>query len=224
MGLDALKPELPRTSLMRGYDSTGPGSATTPVPSEPEDAFEALHKRHTEAPRGSEPLISPDARLFRSESARAPRHRFLTEACNTPLAAGQVQQMRDGYSLGLEGLARYNTSLNILLIFVPLGVAASALHLNDTLVFCSCFVGMIPLAMHLSRATEDIADMTNDAFGALVNVTFGNAVEIILSISALRAGRLELIQNTLAGSILSNLLLGKFEPISSVFGMATSHC
>ena len=61
--------------------------------------------------------------------------------------------------------------------------------------------------MLLGKATEDIAEHTNQTFGALVNVTFGNAVELILCISALRAGKMELIQNTIAGSVLSNLLL-----------------
>ncbi|KAI0566841.1 Sodium/calcium exchanger protein [Gracilaria domingensis] len=66
---------------------------------------------------------------------------------------------------------------------------------------------MVPLAMLLGKATEDIAEHTNETLGALVNVTFGNAVELILSISALRAGRMTLIQDTIAGSVLSNLLL-----------------
>lgn len=122
--------------------------------------------------------------------------------------------MRDGFSLGLQGLARYSSWFNVLLVFVPFGVFAHIFELGEVVVFVSCFIGMMPLAMHLSQATEDIADRTNYVFGALVNVTFGNAVEIILSLSALRAGRLTLVRNTLAGSILSNLLLGKTSLLS----------
>jgi hypothetical protein len=64
-----------------------------------------------------------------------------------------------------------------------------------------------PQKVILGRATEDIGDRTNQTLGALLNVSLGNAVEIILSVSALRAGQLVLIQCTLIGSILSNLLL-----------------
>lgn len=74
-------------------------------------------------------------------------------------------------------------------------------------VFLLNFCGMIPLAMLLGKATEDIASHTSETIGALINVTFGNAVEIILCLSALRAGRIALIRDTIAGSVLSNLLL-----------------
>lgn len=119
-------------------------------------------------------------------------------------AYGQLNQLRDGINLGLDG---YSSYLNILLIFVPLGVSASFLHASDLYIFLFNFLGIIPLAMLLGKATEDIAAHTTETIGALVNVTFGNAVELIISISALRAGRLSLIQDTIAGSVLSNLLL-----------------
>lgn len=117
---------------------------------------------------------------------------------------GQVNQLRDGYAFGLES---YSSNLNSLLLFVPIALIAHFLRWGDTFIFVSCFMGMIPLAMLLGKATEDIAEHTNETLGAFVNVTFGNAVELILSISALRAGKMQLIKDTIAGSILSNLLL-----------------
>lgn len=117
---------------------------------------------------------------------------------------GQIDQLRDGYAYGLE---TYSSNLNILLISVPIAILAYFLKWGDTVIFISCFMGMIPLAMLLGKATEDIAEHTNETLGAFVNVTFGNAVELILSISALRAGKMQLIKDTIAGSILSNLLL-----------------
>lgn len=105
------------------------------------------------------------------------------------------------------GVAAYASHLNWLLLFVPLGFVAAVVNMSPTIVFLSNFTGMVPLALLLSRATEDIADQTNQTFGALLNVTLGNAVELIISVSALRAGQLRLIQDTLVGSILSNLLL-----------------
>eukprot|EP00178_Gracilaria_changii_P026443 TRINITY_DN813_c1_g2_i1.p1 TRINITY_DN813_c1_g2~~TRINITY_DN813_c1_g2_i1.p1 ORF type:complete len:497 (+),score=78.83 TRINITY_DN813_c1_g2_i1:1320-2810(+) len=117
---------------------------------------------------------------------------------------GQLNQMRDGINFGLDG---YSSNLNVMLVFVPLGILAGLLKFPEPYVFVFNFLGMVPLAMLLGKATEDIAEHTNETLGALVNVTFGNAVELILSISALRAGRMTLIQDTIAGSVLSNLLL-----------------
>lgn len=105
--------------------------------------------------------------------------------------------------MGLDG---YKSYMNILLIFVPISFISAFLK-NDTVTFITSFIGMIPLAMVLGRATEDIAEHTNETVGALVNVTFGNAVELILSISALQMGKLQLIRDTISGSVLSNLLL-----------------
>ncbi|CAN8064308.1 unnamed protein product [Agarophyton chilense] len=130
------------------------------------------------------------------------RHSNYSEV--NPSTYCQLDQLRDGTHLGLEG---YSSNLNVLLIFVPLGILAGLLRLPDVFVFMFNFLGMVPLAMLLGKATEDIAEHTNETLGALVNVTFGNAVELILSISALRAGRMALIQDTIAGSVLSNLLL-----------------
>lgn len=117
---------------------------------------------------------------------------------------GQINQLRDGYAFGLES---YSSNLNFLLLAVPIAILAHFLKWGDTLIFISCFIGMIPMAMLLGKATEDIAEHTNETLGALVNVTFGNAVELILSISALHASKMQLIKDTIAGSILSNLLL-----------------
>lgn len=66
---------------------------------------------------------------------------------------------------------------------------------------------MIPLAALLGKATEDIAEHTNETIGALINVTFGNVVELILAILAMRADRISLIKDIVVGSILSNLLV-----------------
>ena len=116
--------------------------------------------------------------------------------------------------MGLEGLDEYNSLINILLIFVPFGILASVLHLDELLIFSSCFVGMIPLSTQHSKGTEDIAEKTNEVLGTFCNVTLGDAVEVILWISALRAGRPALIRSALIGSILSNLLSGEFLRIS----------
>jgi Ca2+:H+ antiporter len=74
-------------------------------------------------------------------------------------------------------------------------------------VFTLNFFAIIPLAAVLSFATEEIAARLGETLGGLVNATFGNAVELIVSIVALRAGEIEIVQASMLGSILSNLLL-----------------
>ncbi|KAK3316130.1 Sodium/calcium exchanger protein-domain-containing protein [Apodospora peruviana] len=97
--------------------------------------------------------------------------------------------------------------INLLLIFVPLGIIAGMREWGATWVFTLNFFAIIPLAAVLSFATEQIAERLGETLGGLVNATFGNAVELIVSIVALRAGEIEVVQASMLGSILSNLLL-----------------
>ena len=94
-----------------------------------------------------------------------------------------------------------------MLIFVPLGLFAGHQEWSAPWVFALNFFAIIPLAAVLSFATEEIAHRLGETLGGLVNATFGNAVELIVSIVALRAGEIEVVQASMLGSILSNLLL-----------------
>ena len=69
------------------------------------------------------------------------------------------------------------------------------------------FIVLIPLAKLLGIATEEIALRTNDTVGGLLNATFGNLIEMIISILALQKGLLRVVQASLMGSILGNMLL-----------------
>lgn len=102
--------------------------------------------------------------------------------------------------------------MNVLLVLCPLGVLASYRDWGATTVFLLNFCGIIPLALILGDVTEDLAMRCGDVVGGLVNATFGNVVELILSIVALSKGRKDPSLNNVAGmsnlgSILSNLLL-----------------
>eukprot|EP00420_Gonyaulax_spinifera_P004088 CAMPEP_0197926028 /NCGR_PEP_ID=MMETSP1439-20131203/98471_1 /TAXON_ID=66791 /ORGANISM="Gonyaulax spinifera, Strain CCMP409" /LENGTH=536 /DNA_ID=CAMNT_0043548545 /DNA_START=44 /DNA_END=1654 /DNA_ORIENTATION=+ len=97
--------------------------------------------------------------------------------------------------------------VNLLAIFGPLGVLASMYEYSGAIVFCLCFLGLVPLAKLLGDATEHLAENLNETTGGLLNATFGNAVEMIITISAIKAGLLEIVKKSLLGSILSNLLL-----------------
>ncbi|KAI8344015.1 Sodium/calcium exchanger protein-domain-containing protein [Chlamydoabsidia padenii] len=96
---------------------------------------------------------------------------------------------------------------NILLIFVPLALVASYTNASDPVVFSLNFLAIIPLAKLLGFATEEIALRTGSTIGALLNATFGNAVELILGVIALKEGLIRVVQASILGSILSNILL-----------------
>merc|ERR1711865_904747 len=97
--------------------------------------------------------------------------------------------------------------ISVLMVFIPLGLLAEHMGLPGPAVFMFNFFAIVPLAWLLGEATESIASYTGQTIGGLLNATFGNAVEMILSIFALQAGLIRVVQGSLLGSILSNLLL-----------------
>ncbi|MGZ6260982.1 MAG: calcium/proton exchanger, partial [Candidatus Limnocylindrales bacterium] len=74
-------------------------------------------------------------------------------------------------------------------------------------VFMLAAVGIIPLASAIGDATEDLAAHTDPRVGALLNASLGNAAELIITITAVRANLLELVKASITGSIIGNLLL-----------------
>ncbi|KAI1122644.1 calcium/proton exchanger [Nemania abortiva] len=100
-----------------------------------------------------------------------------------------------------------SSPVNILLFAVPIGIIAGEAHWDPVAVFVINFFAIIPLAAVLSFATEQISAKLGEALGGLLNATFGNAVELIVSIIALRDRQIEVVKSSMIGSILSNLLL-----------------
>ncbi|KAL2221648.1 sodium/calcium transporter [Thermoascus aurantiacus ATCC 26904] len=101
----------------------------------------------------------------------------------------------------------FNSWINILLVAAPVGIIVNYLHLDPVVIFVINFIAIIPLAAMLSYATEEIALRTGETIGGLLNATFGNAVELIVAILALVDGQVVIVQTSLIGSMLSNLLL-----------------
>ncbi|KAH7093405.1 vacuolar calcium ion transporter /H(+) exchanger [Paraphoma chrysanthemicola] len=97
--------------------------------------------------------------------------------------------------------------VNVLLVFVPVGIIGGILGWNPTVVFILNFIAIIPLAALLSFATEELSAKLGQTLGGLMNATFGNAVELIVSIVALKQGEIRIVQSSMLGSILSNILL-----------------
>lgn len=101
----------------------------------------------------------------------------------------------------------FSSYINYFLIFVPIAIVFSILEASPTVVFTLNFIAIIPLAKLLGFATEEIALRSGSTIGALLNATFGNAVELILGVIALKEGLIRVVQASVLGSILSNLLL-----------------
>ena len=101
----------------------------------------------------------------------------------------------------------FGSKLNALLVFIPITFVARAAEAGDGLVFALSVLSIIPLAERLGFATEEVAGHTNETIGGLLNATFGNVTEMIVSVFALAAGELRVVQLSLLGSIFTNTLL-----------------
>lgn len=95
----------------------------------------------------------------------------------------------------------------LLFTAVPCGFASHYLHMEPQYVFTFNFIAVIPLAWIIGKSTEDVACKAGETLGGLLNATFGNVVEMLLCVAGIRNGEIEVVQCTLLGSILSNLLL-----------------
>ncbi|RPD61091.1 Calcium/proton exchanger [Lentinus tigrinus ALCF2SS1-7] len=101
--------------------------------------------------------------------------------------------------------------LNVLLVFIPVSwacrLALERTDKNDTLTFVFAFLAIIPLAKLLAFATDELSMRVGQTLAGLMNATLGNAVELIVAIIALVHCQITVVQSSLVGSILSNLLL-----------------
>jgi Ca2+:H+ antiporter len=90
---------------------------------------------------------------------------------------------------------------------IPAAVLVDLLDASGTLVFFVSAVALIPPAAMMGRATEELAERSGNVIGGLLNVTFGNAPELIIALFALEKGLHEVVKASLIGSILGNILL-----------------
>lgn len=101
----------------------------------------------------------------------------------------------------------FGSWLNVLLIFIPLSFISHHIHWDAALRFSFSFIAIIPLAKLLGDATDQMSSKLGQTLAGLLNASFGNAVEIIVGIAALLQGELRIVQTSMLGSILSNILL-----------------
>src|SRR3981081_1754007 len=94
-----------------------------------------------------------------------------------------------------------------LLVFVPALFAAQKLKPEaHTLLFVLSVLAVVPLAALLSHATESVAARTGDTVGGVLNATLGNLTELVIALTALRAGEYTLVKASIAGAIVTNTL------------------
>src|SRR3954447_10898092 len=92
-------------------------------------------------------------------------------------------------------------------VFIPAAIALELAHAGPVLIFSTAALGVIPCAAVMGEATEAIAARTGPGIGGLLNVTFGNAPELIIAFFALVEGLQEVVKASLVGSIIGNCLL-----------------
>src|SRR3981081_1805022 len=97
--------------------------------------------------------------------------------------------------------------LYAMLVFGPLAVAARVAGAPDLLVFAAAGLGLVPLAGLIGHATGQVAQHLGPQYGGLLNATFGNAAELIITLFALRQGLTTLVKASITGSIVGNTLL-----------------
>lgn len=95
----------------------------------------------------------------------------------------------------------------ILLIFVPVAIVLVFFHTDPVWIFVTSSLAIIPLAGFMGRATEQLAKHLGAGLGGLLNASFGNAAELIISLMALRAGLYNVVKASITGSIIGNVLL-----------------
>jgi Ca2+:H+ antiporter len=95
----------------------------------------------------------------------------------------------------------------LLVPFIPIAIALELAHANASVIFVTSALGVIPTAALMGRATEELAARSGPGIGGFLNVTFGNAPELIIAFFALNEGLQEVVKASLIGSILGNILL-----------------
>jgi Ca2+:H+ antiporter len=95
----------------------------------------------------------------------------------------------------------------LLVPMIPVAIALDLANASEAAIFVTAALGIIPTAALMSRATEELASKSGPGIGSLLNVTFGNAPELIIALFALGTGLHEVVKATIVGSVMGNVLL-----------------
>ena len=99
--------------------------------------------------------------------------------------------------------------MKFLLLFVPIALVLEyVVHAPAPWVFVAAIISIVPLAEWIRRATEQLAATVGSAIGGLLNVSFGNAAELIIALFVLTGGHASVVKAQITGAIIGNSLLG----------------
>src|SRR3954469_11086715 len=107
-------------------------------------------------------------------------------------------------------LGRFFSGANwpyLLVPFIPIAIALEVASASATIIFAASALGVVPTAAMMGKATEELAARAGPGIGGFLNVTFGNAPELIIALFALNEGLQEVVKASLVGSVLGNVLL-----------------
>jgi Ca2+:H+ antiporter len=128
-----------------------------------------------------------------------------------PFIVGRKKLMKGFYSPPLKQTIvqklRIGKVFYWFLLFIPLSIFSALVIKNDTLTFVTCILAIVPLARIMGYTTKEISLQSNPTVSGLFSATFGNAIELIIAIFALRAGLIQVVQASIIGSIIGNILL-----------------
>src|SRR5688572_30533349 len=150
--------------------------------------------------------VSPKRRVLTRRSLDQPS-RGLGQP---PEPVGSVAAMASGGSNDPRGPGFLLTAQGwpyMLVPFIPLAIALELAHVSATVIFFTAALGIIPTAALMGQATEELAARSGPGIGGLLNVTFGNAPELIIALFALAEGLHEVVKASIVGSIIGNVLL-----------------
>ncbi|WP_162254085.1 calcium/proton exchanger [Nocardioides sp. Soil774] len=97
--------------------------------------------------------------------------------------------------------------LDLLVVALPVAVAARLLHSGAAVLFVLAALAVIPLAGLVGRSTEVLAETLGGSKGALLNATFGNMAELMIAALLVLNGEIAVLKASVTGSIIANLLL-----------------
>ncbi|KAL2006316.1 hypothetical protein VTN00DRAFT_9970 [Thermoascus crustaceus] len=182
----------PRAGVEENTNSDGAGLEPSPKSNEPINVSQAKGDPDEDGPRQRKAVAKS---IPNDDDTLTGKSRESTEDKQQFTVVGQLKA------------TLFNSWVNILLVMAPVGIIVNYLHIDPVGIFVINFIAIIPLASMLSYATEEIALRTGETIGGLLNATFGNAVELIVAILALVDNQVVIVQTSLIGSMLSNLLL-----------------
>jgi Ca2+:H+ antiporter len=128
-----------------------------------------------------------------------------------PFVVGRKKLIKGYYSPPLNQTIiqrlRIGKIFYVLLVFIPLSFVSAFVVKNDTFTFATCILAIVPLARIMGYVTKEISLQVNPTMSGLLSATFGNAIELIIAVFALQAGLISVVQASIIGSIIGNILL-----------------